>query len=198
MEINLAHLFPNDLDLYGENGNIKALIYALNKENIKVNLININFEDEIDFKKYDFVYIGSGRYEYLTKAKTKLEKYKNDLLNYISKDKIMLITGNALSVFDFLNLYQVKEYQNYKVGNVLATTSLCNGIIRGFQNTEFLINSTDKLLFNIEQGYGNNDTKLEGYNTNNFYVTSIIGPILALNDNLTNYFVNLIKENKEE
>ena len=187
MEINIAHL-------YGENGNIKALIYALNQAGIKTNLIEINLDDEIDFKNYDFVYIGSGRKKSLEKAQAKLMNYKNDILNYISKGKIMLITGNALSVLEFLNLYEITKYDDYKIGNVSATTSLCNGKIKGFQNTEYLIKSTTNLLFNIEKGYGNNETMLEGYNQNNLYVTSIIGPILALNDNLTKYFVDLIKE----
>ena len=33
--ITIAHLYPYELALYGENGNIKALTYALEKENIK-------------------------------------------------------------------------------------------------------------------------------------------------------------------
>ena len=33
--ITIAWLYPYELTLYGESGNIKALMYALNKENIK-------------------------------------------------------------------------------------------------------------------------------------------------------------------
>ena len=33
--ITIAHLYPYELALYGENGNLKALIYLLEKQNIK-------------------------------------------------------------------------------------------------------------------------------------------------------------------
>ncbi len=196
MTINIAHLFPDELNLYGENGNIKALTYMLKNNQIDYTVTNINMTDEIDFLKYDFVYIGSGRDKYLTKAQTILSKYREDILTYLKKDKIFLITGNALSIFNFLNLYEFELLPNYQVGNITATTSLCNGKIKGFQNTQYLITSTDNLLFNLEQGIGNNKTMLEGYKYHNLYVTSLIGPILALNDNLTKYFIDTLKSNQ--
>ena len=196
MTINIAHLFPDELNLYGENGNIKALTYMLKNNQIDYTVTNINMTDEIDFLKYDFIYIGSGRDKYLTKAQTILSKYREAILTYLKKDKIFLITGNALSIFNFLNLYEFELLPNYQVGNITATTSLCNGKIKGFQNTQYLIKSTDNLLFNLEQGVGNNKTMLEGYKYHNLYVTSIIGPILALNDNLTKYFIDTLKSNQ--
>ncbi len=198
MNINIAHLFPDILNLYGENGNIKALKYFLEKEGYKVTITNVTLEDELELLKYDFIYIGSGEPEYLNLAKNKLQEYKNDFLNYIKKEKIMLVTGSALSIFDFLNLYEINEEPDFKVADVSATTSLCNGVIYAFQNTKYLIKSTNHLLFNLETGFGNNNTMLEGFRENNFYVTSLIGPLLARNDNLTKYFVKLLIENLNE
>ncbi len=191
MKINIAHLFPDILNLYGENGNIKALKYALEQNGITVNITNVTLEDNLELLKYDFVYIGSGRKKNLDQARNKLLEYKNDFLNYIKKEKIMLVTGNALSIFDFLNLYEI-EYTDFKVADVNATTSLCKGTIKAFQNTEYLIKSTTNLIFNLETGFGNNNTMLEGYQKNNFYVTSLIGPLLARNDNLTKYFTKIL------
>ena len=197
MKIKIANLYPYELTLYGENGNIKALKYALEKKIVEVEITNINKEDELDLKTYDFIYLGSGRKKYLDIVKERLIPYKNDILNYINNNKILLATGNSISILEFLNLYEIEYFKDRKVSDVLATTSLCNGVIKGFQNTEYLIKSTSSLLFNMEEGYGNNNTFIEGYTKNNFYATSIIGPILARNDNLNNYFVNLlIDENK--
>ena len=191
MKINIAHLFPDILNLYGENGNIKALKYALEQNGITVNITNVTLEDNLELLKYDFVYIGSGRKKNLDQARNKLLEYKNDFLNYLKKEKIMLVTGNALSIFDFFNLYEI-EYTDFKVADVTATTSLCKGTIKAFQNTEYLIKSTTNLIFNLETGFGNNNTMLEGYQKNNFYVTSLIGPLLARNDNLTKYFTKIL------
>lgn len=198
MEIKIGHLYPYELNLYGENGNIKALKYALENKGYKVIVDNIDKDSKLDLKEYDFIYIGSGRSAYLEKVKERLKPYKNDILKYISNNKILLVTGNALSIFDFLELYKIELCNERKVADVIATTSLCNENIYGFQNTEYLIKSTEGIIFNINKGYGNNNTLMEGYNINNFYVTSIIGPLLARNDNLTKYFVDLIIENNKE
>jgi len=196
MKITIGHLYPYELTLYGENGNLKALKYALEKENIEVEIIKINKEDKIELKKLDMIYIGSGRKVFLEDIKERLTPYKPEFLDFIKKNKVILATGNAVSIFEFLGLYETEECKERKVADVAATTSLCNGIIKGFQNTEYLIKSTNSILFNIDNGYGNNGTLMEGFKKNNFYATSIIGPLLARNDNLNNYFVKLLIENK--
>ena len=192
--ITIAHLYPYELSLYGENGNIKALTYLLDKEKLKYKVVLIDKEDKLELDKYDFIYLGSGRKQYLEDVKKRLLPYKEELLNYIENNKILLATGNAISVLDFLELYEVKYCETREVHDVDATTSLCKGAIKGFQNTEYLINSTKNVIFNINVGVGNNNTLLEGFIYKNFYATSIIGPILARNDNLCQYFLNLIKQ----
>ena len=193
--ITIAHLYPYELALYGENGNLKALIYLLEKQNIKYKLLLIDKEDELNFKKYDFVYIGSGRAKYAEKVKERLIPYKKEILEFIEKGKPFLVTGNAINILDFLDLYETKYYEKRNVYDVEATTSLCKGTIKGFQNTEYLISTTKNILFNINKGVGNNYTLMEGYQYKNFYATSIIGPILARNDNLAQYFLELLTKN---
>jgi len=193
--IRIAHLYPYELDLYGENGNLKALTYYLDEKNIKYKIDNIDIEDKINFNEYDFIYIGSGRKSFLDLVSKRLEPYKDEILKYIDNNKVFLVTGNAVSVFTFLKLYELDYHDTRRVSNVLATTALCKGLIKGFQNTEYLIKSTDSLIFQLEKGYGNNNTMLEGYQKNNFYATSIIGPILARNDNLCKYFIDILMKN---
>lgn len=195
--IRIAHLYPYELDLYGENGNIKALLFMLEKENIKYKVDLIDIEDKINFDEYDFIYIGSGRKSFLDLVKKRLEPYKYDIIRYISSDKIMLVTGNAVSVFDFLDFYKTKYLEKRCVSNASGTTSICKGLIKGFQNTEYLIENTDNILFQLEVGVGNQGTKMEGYQNKNFYATSMIGPILARNDNLCKYFVEELKKLEE-
>ena len=194
--INIAELYPNELNLYGENGNIKALKYALEKNNINYTITQINEDYKLDFSKYDFIYMGSGRPEFLKIVKKRLIPYKEDILNYLKQDKIFLVTGNALSILNFLELYEVISCEKRIVEDIRATTSLCNGVIKGFQNTEYLIKNTDNLLFTFENSTGNNYTPFEGYKYHNLYVTSLIGPILARNENLVNYFIELLEANK--
>lgn len=192
--ITIAHAYPYELTLYGESGNIKALTYALEQEKIPYQVILIDQTDPLELEKYDLIYFGSGRKKELEEIKKHLLPHKDELLEYIKKDKILLATGNAISIFDFLGLYEIKEYKERQVYDVCATTSLCKGKIKGFQNTEYLIQTTKNIMFNIEEGIGNNNTLLEGFQHQNFYATTIIGPILARNDNLNNYFIEKLKE----
>lgn len=198
MKIKIGHLYPYELTLYGENGNLKALKYALEQKDIEVEITSINKEDNFDIKAYDFVYIGSGRPEFLEEIKERLEPYKKDIKDYINKDKVLLATGNSIAILELLRLYEIEYYDKRKVYDIEGTTSLCNGKIYGFQNTEYLIKTTKNILFSLEKGYGNNETCMEGYKKNNFYATSIIGPILARNDNLTSYLVDTLIKNKKE
>lgn len=198
MKIKIGHLFPYELTLYGENGNLKALKYALEQKDIEVEITPLNKENNFSIKEYDMLYIGSGRPTFIDDIKERLEPYKKDILDYINKDKVLLATGNSISILEILGLYEVEYYNKRKVADVIATTSLCNGVIKGFQNTEYLIKTTNSILFNMDKGFGNNETSMEGYQKNNFYATSIIGPILARNDNLVKYFVDLLIENKND
>ncbi len=195
--INVGHLYPNELNLYGENGNIKALKYALEKYSVQVNVTNINESDPIDFNQYDFLYIGSGRPIFLRKAKERLKIYKEEILNYLNQDKFFLITGNALSIFDFLGLYEVLIPDSRIVADIIGTSSLCNGMIRGFQNTEYLIKNLNNIIFNLDNPNGNDFSPFEGFKYHNLYVTSLIGPLLARNPNLTEYFAKKLREQKK-
>lgn len=197
MKIVIGHLFPYELTLYGENGNLKALVHELKKKNIEVEIKGINKEDKIDLKGLDMLYIGSGTINSIKEIKARLTPYKKEFLDFINKDKVLLATGNSIEILEFLGLYETKYYEKRRVADTEATTSLCNGKIFGFQNTEYLIKSTNSVLFNIDAGYGNNDTLMEGFEKNNFYATSIIGPILARNDNLNKFFIELLIKNKE-
>ena len=194
--ITIAHLYTYELALYGENGNIKALTYMLDQAKIKYKVVLIDKKDKLEFSQYDFVYLGSGRKKYLEDVKKRLLPYKKEILNYIEQEKIMFVTGNAISIFTFLDMYDVNYLKTRQVYDVEATTSLCKGIIKGFQNTEYLISTTKNILFNINTGVGNSETLMEGFQYKNFYATSIIGPILARNDNLCHYFLELLKKNK--
>lgn len=190
--IRIAHLYPEELTLYGESGNIKALTYTLDKENIEYEVIRVDKDANLELDKYDFIYLGSGRPKFIDDIKKRLLPYKEEILNYIENGKIILATGNAISILDFLELYDVNRYEDRIVYDVEATTSLCKSHIKGFQNTEYLIKDTKSIIFNIEKGMGNDLLLMEGFKHKNFYATSIIGPILARNDNLNNYFIDLL------
>ena len=66
--INVLHLYYDLLNLYGENANLRAIVHNLELNNIKVKVDLKTINDQIDFEKYDIVYIGQGSEENLLLA----------------------------------------------------------------------------------------------------------------------------------
>ena len=83
MTIRIAHLYYDIMNLYGEIGNIKVLRYHLEEQGIKVIIDNLSINDEIDFNKYDLLYMGCGTKDSMLNALNDLRRYKDDLKNIL-------------------------------------------------------------------------------------------------------------------
>ena len=57
MKLNIAHLFPDLLNLYGDKGNVTALKKRMEWRNIGVNVIEISGNDKADFSDIDIINI---------------------------------------------------------------------------------------------------------------------------------------------
>lgn len=188
MKIHIAHLYYDLLNLYGENGNIKALKNTLEKNNdVYIHFLTIG--DDFNINDYDFIYIGMGTEENMHIALKDFIKYKDDLKKYIEDDKIILATGNSFEMFGkFINYkdkhikalsifnYYTEDTNKRVVGEKKLNCPFTSKPIIGFENR----GSTTK---------GNLNFLENGYTYKNFYGTYIIGPILVRNPELLRYFV---------
>jgi CobQ-like glutamine amidotransferase family enzyme len=53
MELNICHLYPDLLNVYGDVGNILILKHRAEQRGIKVNIINTSLNDEFDSENTD-------------------------------------------------------------------------------------------------------------------------------------------------
>ena len=63
MKLNIAYLYQENLDLYGDNGNIEVLKYRAEKRGILVNILKIGIKTKVTpttFKNINFVFMGGG------------------------------------------------------------------------------------------------------------------------------------------
>ena len=61
MDLNICHLYPDLLNVYGDVGNILILKHRAENRGIKVNVINVSINDEFNADDYDIVFFGGGK-----------------------------------------------------------------------------------------------------------------------------------------
>lgn len=211
MEINILHLYYDLLNLYGENGNIKALKKHLEEQNIKVNIEFLTLNDKINFKKYDFIYIGSGTEKNQKLVIKHLLKYKKDIKEYIENNKYFLATGNSIELFGKFIKTKEKTYKclsifNYEsyeedfrmVDQAIFNMPLLDTKIIGFQNQGSTTKKIKNHLFEVNRGIGSYpNSEYEGIHYKNFFGTYLIGPLLVRNPNLVSYIVKELIKSKD-
>ena len=192
MKITIGYLYYDLLNLYGDDGNIKALKYHLEEQNIKVDIKYMTVGDEKDFN-VDFLDIGSGTENSICVALEDLKKDKDKIKEYLDSNKILLSTGNsvelfgnyiitnkkikALGIIDYVCMYDKRIVKDVKSKN-----NIINENIIGFENHSSKNISSNEDIFN------------EG----SFYGTYIIGPILVRNPELCSLFIHKLIDSKEK
>ena len=211
MTITIAHLYYDLLNLYGENGNLKTLLYHLEGQGVKTKVKLLTIGDELNFKEYDLVYMGTGTEQNQKIALKHLLKYKKDIKEAIERNKFFLITGNAIDLFGKKIVteekslkalevfpYVVKQEPFRMVDEAIFKTNLIKEDILGFQNQSSTLKDNPYPLFEVVKGVGSYpNSKEEGIIYNNFYGTYLIGPFLTRNPYFLKYFVTKLISAKE-
>lgn len=212
MKLTIAYLYYNLLNLYGENGNIKMIKKILENQGINVMIKFLDITDELDFDKYDLVYMGSGYYENQEFIIKHLSKYKKDIRRNIENKKFFIITGNTLDIFgSFINTntkkikglnifdYFVKLEDINFYDRSLFKCDLIDEEIIGYQKQNGLMFENNYPLFEVIEGIGENIKSLkEGVHYKNFYGTYLSGPFLIRNPFFTIFILKQLILSKDE
>ena len=174
MVINILYLYYDLMNLYGESGNIKAILQSLKDQDIDVNLDKLSLEDNIDFSKYDLIYIGCGTEKAQKIALDNIMQYKNQLEEYINNDKFILATGNSFELFgkkigqtETLGIldFEAIPLEKRKVGDFIVNSEY--GKILAFENRGSKLQNNRVPFLDSEIGV----------NYKNFYGTYLIRTI---------------------
>lgn len=184
MNIVIAHLYYDILNLYGESGNIDVLEYHLKDNNIKYTIKKLTLEDKINFDEYDLVYMGSGTENNQAYALNHLKQYKEDIKKNIDNNKLFLITGNSIELFgkDALNIFEFTSEKQDKRTVLEINTKIdqFDSNILGFINQQTKLNKDTEFIIN-----------------KNFIGTHLLGPILARNPEVLKYLFNKLTKIKK-
>lgn len=207
------HLYYDLLNLYGENGNIKALKNNLEHLGIDVYIKFVTLGEVIDLKNVDLLYIGMGTISNQKLALEHICKYKKEIEEYINNNGFVLATGNAMELFGkkinyldktkkALEIFDFEASEiNFKIADeVLCKTEFIKNYIIGFTNRNSVIKEDiENPLFEVVKGTGNNlYNKKEGFQFKNFYGTYLIGPILIRNPEFLKYLIKKLVNSKNK
>ena len=204
--IKMLHLYYDIMNLYGDYGNISILKKHIEDQGLEVSLDKKTIGEEINTNNYDFIFIGTGTERNLDFVLNDIKKYKEELKEFIDKDKVILLTGNsfeafgktideveALGIFDF----EVKREKDRKTSDVIYKSKILNNKIVGFVNKASKIYHNMNPFFEVIFGIGENENNdYEGIKYKNLYGTHVSGPILVRNPEFLKHLVATICKNK--
>ncbi len=173
MTITITHLYPQHMSLYGDRGNILALLYWASQLNLKINVQNCSLNEPID-QNTKLIMLGGGQDHDQEKVLKDLLNRRNELNDLILGGAIFLgicggyqllgeyyevADGKRLDGLNLLGLYTKKAGIGEKriIGNVKAKSNLF-GLLTGFENHggRTFLGRKLKPLAQIVQGGGNN------------------------------------------
>lgn len=208
MKINILHLYPDLMNLYGEYANVSVLERHLCDQGFEVTVTKADSVQDIDLTTFHFIYIGAGMEQSQKYALADLMQKKEDFQTFSNDKKVMLLTGSA---YEFLGRTIIdsagQSYEALEIGNFTAAqqgskriTTDCyascaflDKIVVGFINKCSDITDNDEPIFNMKMGYGDNrDSKDEGFRKGNTFGTYMTGPILVKNPAMMQYIVECI------
>ncbi len=212
MEINICHLYPDLLNVYGDVGNILILKHRAEQRGINI-IVKISIGDEFNADDFDIVFFGGGQdYEQSIVSKDLVETKKHEITDYIESDKVFICicggyqllgktyetsTGEVLEGLGVLDIY-TKASNERLIGNSIIYNELFNETYVGFENHSGKTYIGDLTpLGTVKYGFGNNgEDKKEGCIYKNTFCTYFHGSLLSKNPELADRLLSLAIQNK--
>jgi CobQ-like glutamine amidotransferase family enzyme len=195
MEINIIHLFPDLLNLYGDRGNILVLKKRCDLRGITANIIEFNINDEIDISNADIIFLGGGSdreqklvCKKLLSIKEELIKFRDDLGVIFAVCGGYQLLGRYYSLDDekIEGLSLCDMYTEQKQGRLIGNIAIDTGFstVVGFENHggRTYLGENVEPLGKVIRGHGNNgEDNYEGVLYKNIFGTYLHGPLLPKN-----------------
>ena len=209
LELRIAHLYPDLLNIYGDFGNVLALEKRAKWRDINVEVVHITSGATINADDYDLFFAGGGQDTQQILAANEFLKNANELSRAAYALKPMLAICGSYQLFG--NYYLTSDNQRLRgisildvhtqagekrfIGNVTATCPfLPIRTIVGFENHsgQTFLGDNVEAFMKVKVGNGNNGAdKTEGARYKNVFGTYLHGPLLPKNPHFCDYLIQL-------
>lgn len=214
LKLNIAHLYPELLNIYGDMGNIYALKKRCEWRNIEIEIHNINTGCDINPELFDIYFIGGGQDKQQIDVAKEMQKQKENLKQAAEDNAVMLAIcggyqllgkyylpheGDKLDGIGILNAYTIAGDKRF-IGNVTVKSNfLSPETIVGFENHSGLtyLEEGTTPIGTVITGNGNNGKDFtEGARYKNVFGTYLHGSLLPKNPQFTDYLITLALNKK--
>lgn len=214
LKLNIAHLYPELLNIYGDMGNIYALKKRCEWRNIEIEIHNINTGSDINPELFDIYFIGGGQDKQQIDVAKEMQKQKENLKQAAEDNAVMLAIcggyqllgkyylpheGDKLEGIGILNAYTIAGDKRF-IGNVTVKSNfLSPETIVGFENHSGLtyLEEGTTPIGTVITGNGNNGKDFtEGARYKNVFGTYLHGSLLPKNPQFTDYLITLALNKK--
>ncbi len=201
MELRLAYLYPDQLNIYGDRGNILALYQRCRWRDIGVRLLEIGPGQSIDPDEADLYFMGGGQDAQQIQVCEDLHRVKADSLRQAAARGAVFLTicggyqllghyykpheGDELRGLSLMDAYTVAGNTRF-IGNVAIERPDGSRVV-GFENHSgrTYLGKDVTPLGKVIHGHGNNgEDGHEGAVVGNLYGTYLHGSLLPKNPRL--------------
>ena len=212
-EINIIHLYPDLLNLYGDRGNIACMQKRLEWRGISVNVRTCTNKDHsIDLSGADIIFVGGGSDREQEIVCNLLLKKKDELVKYVESDGVLVAVCGGYQLLGkyyktattkieglgILDIY-TDSGDTRLISNVVLESDKFDMPIVGFENHAGRTYLGDGMtpLGRVKFGNGNTvESGYEGVIYKNVIATYLHGPMLPKNPHLCDYILECALKRK--
>lgn len=204
MKLKILHLYPKEMNLYGDHGNVLTLVKRCEWRGIKTEVIEHEPGDPIP-EDVDIIFGGGGQDSNQNKIEDDLRKNAPQLKKLVENDTPTLVICGLYQLFgDFFETSESEIIQgihvldittkagaNRLIGNVVINTPEFGEVV-GYENHSGLtkLGKNVTAFGTIVKGYGNNGEDMtEGAKYHNCIGTYLHGPVLPKNPRIADYLI---------
>ena len=216
MELNICHLYPDILNLYGDRGNIITMKRRLEGRGIKVNIDECSIGQPLNADKYDIFFIGGGQdFEQEVLLRDLSSGKAQDIRTAVEEEKTFLAICGGYQMLgeyyktwdgvqlDFIGAIGVHTIgaKERMIGNYMFRTTPESGdtVVVGFENHSGKTYLSEQVapLGMMLSGNGNNgEDKTEGARYKNVFGTYSHGSLLPKNPVLCDFLLQTARNHR--
>ena len=209
MELNICHLYPDILNLYGDRGNIITMKRRLEGRGIKVNIDECSIGQPLNADKYDIFFIGGGQdFEQEVLLRDLSSGKAQDIRTAVEEEKTFLAICGGYQMLgeyyktwdgvqlDFIGAIGVHTIgaKERMIGNYMFRTTPESGdtVVVGFENHSgktYLSEQVASLGMMLSGNGNNGEDKTEGARYKNVFGTYSHGSLLPKNPVLCDFIL---------